>query len=112
MKTRTSITESLEDLPLHDAVVKSACMDWTSGELRIVLGPIGPEELVVLSFRDVSMLQIPRAMPWGPSSSVNSARTAGSSSYELELQSGDTWQIDAARWLYGFPLQVNDRDDG
>ena len=104
MKTRTSRTESIEALPLHDALVKSAALEWTSGELRVVLGPIGPDELVVLSFREVSNIEIPRTQPWGRSASINAARTVSPATYELELQSGDVWRVNATHWLYGSPL--------
>jgi hypothetical protein len=94
----------LEDLPLHDAVVESVSLDWTTGELHVVVSPVGPGELFVLSFRDVSSVEIPREMPWGRSSSINAARTVTPSGFELEMQSGDTWRIQAARWVYAGPV--------
>jgi hypothetical protein len=53
---------------------------------------------------DAAPVEIPRDKPWSWASSIHAARTVAPSSFELELQSGDTWRIRAAKWVYGEPL--------
>ena len=43
-----------------------------------------------LTFVEVSALQIPASLPWGPSVSVLEFRSGGSGRFEFEMQSGDT----------------------
>jgi hypothetical protein len=86
---------------LHDATFESLEFDWPAGviKLRMRLCTREPQtaEIIATGF---SLFQCPRQLPWGYSASVNEANgpepgTRGR--LELELQSGDTIEIEAER---------------
>ena len=96
---------NIENLPLHDATLDSAALDWRSGELRIVLNASAEESPAVLSFQQTTKFHAAREQPWGRSVSINEARTLPDGVVEIELQSGDIWSIHAASWSLTFPLR-------
>jgi hypothetical protein len=102
--TDSSITR-IESLPLHDATLESASLDCKSGELRLVLDTTADETMAVLAFSQTTRFNATREQPWGPSVSVNEARTLPSGAIEVELQSGDIWSIHAASWSISYPLR-------
>ncbi len=62
----------------------------------------GPR-LVTLTASEAVLLACPHENPWGPSVSVNEFRgprtlDSGLERVEIELQSGDTLIVEAARW--------------
>lgn len=83
---------------LHDATLLSVTVDWParSAALRFRRHE-GPVTLVV-SF--LTRLELPRAEPWGPSSSVSSVDRAGGDGapvrFSLEMQSGDVLVVEGA----------------
>jgi hypothetical protein len=95
----------IEDLPLHDATLESAAFDWNSGELRLVLSLVAEDDTAVLSFMETTRFSAVREQPWGKSVSLNEARALAGGAFEVELQSGDTWKIQAPSWSLTFPLR-------
>lgn len=87
---------------LHDAILESVEMRWSSGEaaLRIRTGDgAHPQRMVLASA--VRRFACDRQMPWGFSVSINEVRgpaAAGDGAVvlEIEMQSGDVIRIEAA----------------
>jgi hypothetical protein len=52
----------------------------------------------VVTWHGVEEVFIPHRNPWGPSTSINSARTEASRVYIIEMQSGDEIRITAERF--------------
>ena len=105
MNETNSNKSTIESLPIHDATLESAALDWKSGELRLVLDIAAEPTMAVLSFSKATRVTAMREQPWGRSVSVNEARTLPHGAFEVELQSGDTWFIHAASWNFSFPLR-------
>jgi len=86
---------------LHDATLVRIALDWERGTADVELRLGGNDEgLWMLSAHGVRKLECPREQPWGPSVSVNQARTlrvpqGAGARLELEIQTGDTLVIDA-----------------
>jgi len=85
---------------MHDWTLYSITVDWDRGTATFSLSWAGrPFALIA---HDVRQLDIPRRFDWGPSVSVNKARgpesiEGGLSCFSIEMQSGDTIKIIAAR---------------
>jgi hypothetical protein len=88
---------ALEGTGLHDASLESVNMNWQKAEVSatvVLLGGVG----AMLTFHEVTAAVLPRELPWGPSTSINEARTLPDGKYEIEMQSGDTLRISAGSW--------------
>ena len=95
--TLRSPGHTLEGAGLHDATLRSVTMKWEEAEVIatvMLLGGIGAE----LTFHEVNAVVLPRELPWGPSNSINEARTVPEGKYEIEMQSGDTLCFSANSW--------------
>jgi hypothetical protein len=86
---------------MHDWTLYSITVDWEAGTATFSLSWSGrPFSLVA---HDVRQLDVPRRFDWGPSVSVNKTRgpdlsEGGLFSLSIEMQSGDTITIMAARF--------------
>jgi hypothetical protein len=92
-----SAAHKLEGMGLHDATLHSVSMHWPSGEVELSIFLLGGIR-VTLAFQAVTSVTLPRSQPWGPSVSINGAKTLADDLYELEMQSGDSLQFRAASW--------------
>lgn len=81
---------------MHDWTLLSLRIDWESGEVLIVIrGPKGEDKIRASGALEI---HVPRALPWGPSVSINAVTGPtvlenGLSSLDIEMQSGDTIKI-------------------
>ncbi len=83
---------------LHDAVLESIQVFWEQRICNCKVQPVSPERsTIVLRFSGVTEVRIPRADPWGPSSSILEVSET-KNSYVLAMQSGDTISIMAAAY--------------
>ncbi|MCS0659599.1 hypothetical protein [Massilia terrae] len=90
---------TFNSLPLHDAVLAAIYISWEEARCDLWLRPVDlPPHLLV--FEGFMNIELPRRESWGPSSSVNSLAQPHEGLFEIELQSGDTIRIDAARWAF------------
>jgi hypothetical protein len=83
-------------IDLHDAVLDEVRFDWKLARLEMLFSAgIGR---VVLTAESATSVNIPCRMPWGPSSQVNTVTvgpSGGVMQIEIEMQSGDTLQVQA-----------------
>ena len=88
-----------KDLPLHDGLVKNISINWSNKSAEIVLECFLISSLSAqpcsLRFSNVSAVNLPMLAPWGESSSINAAKFENNT-FQIEMQSGDTLQIEAA----------------
>ena len=87
---------------MHDWTLLGLSIDWTKGTARIELWSSGGAR--VLTAAGLKSAVVPRASPWGPSSSINGycgpVRTEdGTSRLVVEMQSGDVIEIVADEFL-------------
>ncbi len=82
---------------LHDASLEAVRFDWKTRACSFEFhgSPSRPNPFS-LTFVEVSALQIPASLPWGPSVSVLEFRSDGSGRFEFEMQSGDTLALVSA----------------
>jgi hypothetical protein len=86
-------------LPLHDAFLAAIDISWEAARCEVRLRPVGlPAHCLV--FEGFTNIALPRHQSWGPSSSVNSLVQPREGLFEIELQSGDTIQIEASDWVF------------
>lgn len=85
----------IQDIDLHDATLLAVQVDWEDGTCTAEIRH-GTAGSCVLRFSAVSHLTLPRKQGWGPSVSINSFSRASSGLYEIEMQSGDVIEIEAA----------------
>lgn len=86
-------------LSIHDATLSAIYVNWEAARCDIRLLSVGlPPHLLV--FEGFANIQLPRRESWGPSSSVNKSMELEGGKFEIELQSGDTIQIEAAHWEF------------
>jgi hypothetical protein len=82
---------------LHDATLESLTLHWVEGAVRIRLSTgINGTGVVTLEAFGVRRALCPRALPWGPSDSVNEVKLEQVSDGRLlsiEMQSGDLLEI-------------------
>lgn len=95
----SSSSDRIDELPLHDGTLKSLHFAWDDGQvvLQIALHD-APESMLI--FKDVKSLEVPCQQPWGRSASINQARMTAVSTFEVEMQSGDTIRITADDWTF------------
>ena len=91
---------------LHDASLLGMSMDWSTGELTIVIRTWNGT--VTLTASGTTLFVCPRAQPWGRSVSIHHATyTAGaepeSAALEIEMQSGDLLRVLAASFTISGP---------
>jgi hypothetical protein len=88
----------MNSLPdLHDATLDTLQFDWKTARLQLRF-KIGVEkyDFIVVEAMDVTYLDCPRLLPWGPSNSVNGAkleRLDVDHMLEIEMQSGDLLKV-------------------
>ena len=91
------------DLPLHDGLVKTISISWSGKSAEIFLDcflmPNQSAQPCILTFSGISSVNVPMTTPWGESSSINTARVQ-KNTFQIELQSGDTLQLEAT--TFGF----------
>ncbi|APE02189.1 hypothetical protein BM526_10230 [Alteromonas mediterranea] len=91
------------DLPLHDGLVKTISINWPGKSAEIFLDcflmPKQSAQPCLLTFSGISLINVPMVAPWGESNSINVARIQNNI-FQIELQSGDTLQLEAA--TFGF----------
>ncbi len=82
---------------LHDATLETHTLHWEEGAVRIRLSTgINGTGIVTLEAVGVVSLVCPRALPWGPSDSVNEVQkqqTSDGQFISIEMQSGDVFEI-------------------
>jgi hypothetical protein len=90
---------------LHDASLEAVRFDWETRACSFDFrgSPSKPEPFS-LTFVEVSALQIPASLPWGPSVSVLEFRSNGSGRFEFEMQSGDTITVVSASSSFAIGL--------
>ncbi|NVK58382.1 MAG: hypothetical protein HWE26_22585 [Alteromonadaceae bacterium] len=92
-----------KDLPLHDGLVKNISINWSNRSAEVVLECFllsnQASQPCSLRFSNVSSVNIPMVAPWGKSSSINAAKYENNA-FQIEMQSGDTLQVEAA--TFGF----------
>jgi hypothetical protein len=90
--------KGFEDLPLHDATLKSVHYNWDDSMVSLTLSiyalELNSSTPFQLTFEGCSDLHIPHLSKWGESSSVNTFVTENES-YQLEMQSGDVIALKA-----------------
>ncbi len=95
--------ESIEGLPLHDALLESVEVIWKQRLCRLHLFAFtqrGKDATPhVLEFQGVHLVTVPRQDSWGPSSYVNSA-THSSETFRIEMQSGDIIEVAASGFTF------------
>lgn len=84
----------IDDIDLHDATLVAIHLTWAEGTCVLTLRH-GQLSNCTLTFTGVSDLVLPRAQPWGPSHSIDSVSQRVNGKYEIEMQSGDLFTIDA-----------------
>jgi hypothetical protein len=84
----------IEDFGLHDATLVAVNLIWENGTCVMTIRHSQLSNCT-LTFKDVSNLVLPRTQPWGPSQSINSVSQRIKGQYEIEMQSGDVFTIDA-----------------
>jgi hypothetical protein len=88
-----------DKLPLHDATLLFANLDWRKGNLTLLI-EMTPAKSGRLIFSGLAGLTIPREFPWGSSVSINCARNTETDAFEIEMQSGDVLLIQAQGWQF------------
>lgn len=84
----------IETLELHDATLVAVHLSWADGTCIMTLKDSKLSDCT-LTFFGVSNLVLPHANPWGPSCFINSACQRSKGKYEIEMQSGDVFTIEA-----------------
>jgi hypothetical protein len=83
----------------HDAVLHTLQLDWSSRQLRCLVGPVSTEHLLMdVVFDEVRHVKIDALLPWGPSKWINQMDVRSSPEgniYLMEIQSGDVIEIHA-----------------
>ncbi|WP_031569669.1 hypothetical protein [Rheinheimera texasensis] len=94
---------SFDKLPLHDAVLKTIVVDWSSAEIILSVSAfvIKGEAAVhyLLSFSSVTMFECSRFNEWGASNSILDAKASGTE-FTIQMQSGDVIKIKAASYVF------------
>ena len=84
--------KGFEDLPLHDATLKSVQYNWGDSKVSLTFSVYTLELKGTISyqliFEGCSDLHITHLIEWGESSSVNTL-VMENESYKIEMQSGD-----------------------
>jgi hypothetical protein len=90
---------SFNSLPVHDATLSAIYVTWEAARCEVGLRPVGLTPHLLI-FEEFTNIQLPRHESWGPSSSVNKPVELENGQFEIELQSGDTIRVEAARWTF------------
>lgn len=94
---------SFDNLPLHDAVLKTIVVDWGSSEIILSVSAfvIKGEAAVpyLLRFSPVTMFEGSRFNEWGASNSILDAKASGTE-FTVQMQSGDVIKINAAKYAF------------
>ena len=85
----------IANVDLHDATLVTVHLIWEEGACVMTLKHSQMSDCT-LTFTGVTNLSLPRAQPWGPSQSIQSAIQRIEGKYEIEMQSGDLFKIDAS----------------
>jgi hypothetical protein len=83
-------------IDLHDAGLDEIRFDWKLAKLELTFSTANGR--AVLRADGATSVGIPRRLPWGPSSQVNKVTVSphpGVVRVEIEMQSGDTLQVEA-----------------
>jgi hypothetical protein len=83
----------INDLKLHDATLLSIDTQWENRECSVHVD--AADGAIILIFARVNYLEIPMALPWGSSVSINKANVLDGC-WQIEMQSGDVITIKAA----------------
>ncbi len=93
--TLRSPSYALEGAGLHDATLLAVNMDWATSEVKLLVLLVSGIP-ATLTFEGVTSSVVPKAQPWGPSNSINGAKTLSAGEYAVEMQSGDVLHFKAA----------------
>jgi hypothetical protein len=86
---------------LHDATLVRVIYSWADAACQLVVTPVGANgKEHALSLIGVTQLNIPHAMPWGPSVSIDDVKVEGGA-LKIEMQSGDVIKARAKEVTYG-----------
>jgi hypothetical protein len=85
----------IDDFGLHDATLVAVHLTWADGTCVMMVRHSQLSDCT-LTFTGVSNLVLPRTQPWGPSQSINSVSQQSNGQYEIEMQSGDVFRIEAS----------------
>jgi hypothetical protein len=93
------LVADLAAIKLHDMSLVRIAVEWKAGLCNADIdgAVITDVPSAQLRWIGVTEVGIPRSFPWGPSISINKARGPVDGRYEVEMQSGDTIVILAAR---------------
>ena len=91
--------DAFDQLDLHDATLKTVRFEWKDATCTLEIEEVSSEPCR-LRFLGVSDVHMPRALPWGPSNSINGLRQSEGNAFEIELQSGDVMVIKAESWQF------------
>jgi hypothetical protein len=93
-----SVDIKFGSLPLHDAILKEICIDWSArtcvAEVEAFVIPDQQAQARKIVWQKVSKITMPHEDPWGASVFINTARQEGDC-YIIEMQSGDEIRINA-----------------
>ena len=89
----------MSKVDLHDATLLAVHICWKNGTCVVDMrhGELGA---CTLTFSAISHLTLPRRQSWGPSASINAFVQRSSGQYEIEMQSGDAIEIEAANVVF------------
>jgi hypothetical protein len=93
--------EGVENLPVHDAIIRSINLDWSASTLVLHLSAFIEKDreakLCTLTFHGITDSSAPHKSPRGDSDSINGIKNE-LNRCSIEIQSGDKLQ---AKW-YAF----------
>ena len=94
---------NFDNLPRHDAVLKTIVVDWGSAEIILSVSAfeVKTEAAVsyLLRFSSVTMFEGSRFNEWGASNSILDAKASGTE-FTIQMQSGDVIKIKAASYAF------------
>jgi hypothetical protein len=85
--------DSIDDIDIHDAELKSVFIDWKNNKCEWSISGYGFKGKII--FEDVLDIQMPMVNPWGPSDWINGLEILGKGNFEFQMQSGDVVKIKA-----------------
>jgi hypothetical protein len=89
----------LSSVDLHDAVLETLAVEWSTGVCVMHLRGVGPGAGVPIrvQWHGLRGLEVTGEAPWGPSASVLDVAWGPDGADEIQLQSGDVIRVRAAR---------------
>ena len=95
--------KSIENLPLHDAIIERVEVVWSDRIVKIQLKAFTEKGKNAvphsLQFDEVTNIQVPHESPWGDSVFINGVSGANGTC-KIEMQSGDLISISATSYKF------------